>query len=378
MKIRNISKGLFFVILPVLFFNLTGNGMAEETVPEEGGIIHIIEKGDTLWDISGAYLRNPFLWSSIWEKNRYIKNPDLIYPGDKIVIPADKSTVGEIGGQASEKADMDAVTEEPAGAISVPVATVPPVPTEPEGVEIPESIRSGFVYTSSPSPVPAEKGKDTVSQNPAPIIGEEMVFMGGYIADKVNSAGIITKSSDDRNVSAAGDSVNIFFNNKKEKAAIGERFMVLRKPKSIIHPKTDKYIGSIVVPVGIVEIYRIQGGDAGGRIIKSYDYISAGDQIQPLQPAVPVKEVSRVTRGVTGYIIGSREETILTAERSIVYLDRGAKDGITTGVVFNVTGDNPNSILGELMVISVQVSTSTALVTKSIEPFGVGNKIVAP
>ena len=48
---------------------------------------YTIKKGDTLWDISSTYYRNPWLYPKIARANR-IKNPDLIFAGTKIVIPS--------------------------------------------------------------------------------------------------------------------------------------------------------------------------------------------------------------------------------------------------------------------------------------------------
>ena len=53
----------------------------------EGTRLHIIVKGDTLWDLSNTYQENPFLWPQLWEANRYITDPHWIYPGDPLVIP---------------------------------------------------------------------------------------------------------------------------------------------------------------------------------------------------------------------------------------------------------------------------------------------------
>ena len=44
--------------------------------------------GDTLWDISDAYLGTPWVWPSVWTDNRDIENPHLIVPGDRIWISA--------------------------------------------------------------------------------------------------------------------------------------------------------------------------------------------------------------------------------------------------------------------------------------------------
>lgn len=47
---------------------------------------YVVKRGDTLWDISSTFLRDPWYWPEIWQVNPQVENPHLIYPGDILTL----------------------------------------------------------------------------------------------------------------------------------------------------------------------------------------------------------------------------------------------------------------------------------------------------
>jgi len=81
---RNVIKKIFHLILVTM---LAGTVMAQDvSVRPDHPDEYVVVKGDTLWDISGKFLEQPWQWPAIWQANPQIENPHLIYPGDRVSL----------------------------------------------------------------------------------------------------------------------------------------------------------------------------------------------------------------------------------------------------------------------------------------------------
>jgi len=63
------------------------SGVALSELKADAPSHYTIKRGDTLWAISGMYLKSPWRWPELWGMNLdEIKNPHLIYPGQTLYL----------------------------------------------------------------------------------------------------------------------------------------------------------------------------------------------------------------------------------------------------------------------------------------------------
>ncbi len=91
------------------------------TLADDAPDRHVVVKGDTLWDISGKFLRDPWRWPEVWRLNRnQIRNPHLIYPGQVVALDRSGSSPRLSIGQSGKVEPQ--IYSEPS---AVPIPSIP-------------------------------------------------------------------------------------------------------------------------------------------------------------------------------------------------------------------------------------------------------------
>ncbi len=386
MKIKKFYLLLSSFILILFFVVYAQRG--------EEGYVYIVKHGDTLWDISARFLNNPWLWPKVWEQNRYITNPHLIFPGDPIAL-----------GVAPPAVVM-------APAPEVKVAEVPPPPVEgipPSAMEpaLSEEEMAAEPGEAPAPPVPKEEGLTQEEMAAAPeeeeSIGEiikieevsegNLYYSSAYsisfvTPEELEASGSIVGSKIERKMFGQHDEVYV---KTVEDAEVGEKYTIFRTEGKLKHPVTGEMLGYNIRVLGELEITEKDKETAKAKIIRSYDAITRNDRLKPLESVTTEIVLKSSEQQIEGYIVATQENLNLIGEGQIVYIDRGTSDGITEGNIFTIyrpakklkeviSGEeveSPIEIIGKLVVVKARENVSTALITKSKKEITKGDHVVS-
>ena len=337
-------------LLALLLLAASGLTQAEVQLKDGHPQNYTVVKGDTLWDISGKFLTQPWKWPEIWQVNPQIQNPDLIYPGDVLSLtyvdgqPRLSVNRGVAGGTVKLSP----------GVRSTPMAdAIPAIPLDAISAFL---IRNRIVDS-----------EEAFKQAPYVVGGEgEGVIYG------------------------AGNTIYV----RGNFANAEQVYRVLRQGKVYKDPVTNEFLGINANSVGTAEMKAVEGEVATLYLSDTAEEIRRGDRLFPtlegsinsvFQPSAPSKPVSGVIidvpRGVTN--VGAMD---------VVTLNKGARDGLVPGSTLAIykTGETirdvetgrplkmPDEEAGVLMVFRVFDKLSYGLVMKARRQLSVGDKVHNP
>jgi len=260
---------------------------------------HVVVKGDTLWDISGKFLKQPWRWPEIWRLNRdQIKDPHWIYPGQ--IVYLDRNAVG--GPRLS--------LTPPGGVGGNGSGSGEDRPTIRIGPQIRAEARGAAAI---PSILPSDI---------EPFILRNMVVG----AETLNDAPQIVKSVGERVSFAIKDSIYVV----GAKPEMGRVFQMFRKGRELRDPSIAGYEATYL---GDATLQRA-GPVARFEIVRAIQEIQVGDYLIPAPPAETMSYVPRAPdQAIEAQVMTLPRGISEAGKTSIITLNRGKVHGLEVGHV---------------------------------------------
>lgn len=267
----------------------TREAAIESQIRADAPLRYVVKKGDTLWDIAGYYLRDPWYWPQLWYANPDIANPHLIYPGDVLIL-----TRGPDGGFQLRRAGTKRLSPRVRASSLESIATIPL-----------EAIRA---FITGPRLV----DEDTLAQAPYVVsfIDQHLVGGKGTVA--------YVRRADDR-----GDAA--------------QNYSLVRDAGPYVDPQSGEVLGQQAVPVGEIRITDF-ADVATALITRSYREALVGDRLLPLEEEDLVRDFypHAPDRRIEGQIISVYDGVSVIGQYQVVTLSVGRADGIERGHVLDI------------------------------------------
>lgn len=310
---------------------------------------HIVEKGDTLWDISDDAWNDNFKWPVLWSLNPQFTNPHWINPGDPIYL--DRTA------PAPEKR----VVRLPVERLSPPDDYFEGLFADGEGKNgSEEDLKNGDDASADilrKIKLAREQGLDFISPN--------------KIARLATVSNVLKKKT----AYVAGEEIELRIQTKTSLVE-GELYTVFDDSSPMMHPSFEDPIGFMVKVLGQLKVVSVNGDMAVGHLVETYDIVEDGAGLMGY--FAPLEEISlrQASVDLKGKIIGGRQGKTIFAENDIVFLDKGSVFGLGRGVVLDVplpkdNGSADGSVtdlqapLARLVVLSVQDNTASGIIVKN-------------
>jgi hypothetical protein len=344
---------------------------------------YTVRPGDTLWDLSGRFLNNPWYWPKVWSFNPEITNPHWIEPGNLLrFYPSQEEAPTRV---------------EPVTGSGVAAAPAVDEPTDLEGPRELEDLSRADMK----APVPVEDRDEVAVVGPYKIgyvpPRTVMIRRDSFVTPaQVEESGSIVAAFEEKMMLATSDRAYAHFKGEPP-SRLGETYVIYETVGKIRHPLNGDLLGYQTRILGSAVVVAKAPKAVTLVIAQSLAPIERGALLGPWteKPFRPVSPRA-ATKDLDGHIVGTRQEVLTQiAEQAVVFIDKGKADGVEDGNVFRVvrSGDPyglpldtrqlappndpelPSEVLGELMVIDAKETTSTALVMRSLRELLIGDVV---
>ncbi len=374
-------------LLSLVFCTLPLLSVADELLlTEDAPKTYIVEKGDTLWDISTIFLDQPWLWPKLWRLNPEISNPHLIYPGDVLTLVYDEQG-------------------EPMLVIEEPEPVVEPVVPEEKPVIV---VKEKPTYKWSPN-IRRQDKPEPVNTLPLEVIAPYIRYENIFTQEQIDTLPYVIGSDEGHRSSI--DDFNIYVN---DDLVIAKTYGIYQKGDEIIDPETQESLGYSAVLVGTAQTTRI--GDMANKKPATLFVNSASREIRAGSYVVPIHEgqllpsyftMRAANKDLRGSIIQSDTDGREFSKLEVIMINRGSEHQVqlgdvmaiqrkSPGVVETAEGpqyenevsrwnkigeadyDMPEEKIGRIMIFKLYDKTSMAIILTTSKPARLEDAVTAP
>lgn len=341
--------------------------------PEQREREHVVRTGDTLWDLAGFYLQNPFQWPVIYQANTaVVEDPHWIYPSEVLRIPG---------------RGMPVDAARPAG---VPVAAAPAAARP-----LDRPLRTVFYR----EPVQEVADRPTVLSEPdltTPPVKTGEFLAAEFLADpddlRVYGRMIrpVREISDMPGIPTTAHPEDLVYIGywSRERPQVGQRMLVVSPGRRLY---SETYYGARVIrPTAVVEIVSLEREVMVANVVEQYGPVHPDQLVMPM-PMVPdfrgmEAEPTEGGGDLNGQLTAFVDEQPLYSRTDRAFIDLGSRDGVQVGDVFLVylperavraraTGEFttriervPPSAVAEVRVVRVNAADATVKVDRLMMP----------
>ena len=322
---------------------------------------HVVKTGDTLWDLAGAYLSDPFLWPEIYRINTdVVEDPHWIYPGEVLQIPGP----GELTVAADQPLPVEQGVED----------------QRPVGPTIFARAQTGPSYR--PRQLTANRRVATPDD-----VERAAVREGEFIAapwmDRDGGPeqhGRIVATAELPGIAQASYPIRLSPQDRiyvtlprDVSAAVGERYLSYE-----LGPAMPQ--GQIVMPTGILIVEK-PGTDEATlvRIERMFSEVKIGNRFIPLE-RIQLPTDARpapVDLGVRGRVIWVASKAVLPSIQHYLLIDASRKDGVSLGDQFTLMQGRvefdrgvrlPEQPVALAQVVRVTERGATVMIVDQVQP----------
>ena len=352
---KSLPAVLCAALLSVVAWAQSTGDLAQYLRPDHPDT-YVVQKGDTLWDISGRFLEKPWLWPELWRANPQIENPHLIYPGDTlrlVYIDGQPALVLERGDAARTYKVSPGRDEK-----LEPRVRATPLETAIPAISL-DAIQGFLVQNRVVAPAILEGAPYVVDGE-----SERLVLGGG---DRLYARGPLPES---------------------------QSYNFVRKGPLYIDPDTREVLGQEATYIGLGQVVAHEGDISTMFVNNTREEVQIGDRVLPTEerrvdstffPSAPSVDVS-------GSIISVFGGVTQVGQYDVVVINRGERESIEVGNVLSIHKRGalardrianqmvrlPSERAGLLMIFRVFDKLSYGLVLVTERPLAVSDEIRNP